>query len=38
MAYDPARGRTVLYGGNHDGKVVDDLWEWDGKQWARVQD
>jgi hypothetical protein len=41
MAYDAARGITMLYGGGSwDGKVVtryDDTWEWDGQQWAQVK-
>jgi hypothetical protein len=40
MAYDAARGKTVLFGGGSwDGKVstqYDDTWEWDGKQWKQV--
>ncbi|HUN80715.1 MAG TPA: kelch repeat-containing protein [Phycisphaerae bacterium] len=31
MAYDSARGRTVLYGDN------TETWEWDGNVWAQVQ-
>jgi hypothetical protein len=34
MVYDRARGKTVLYGGNIEGK--DDTWEWDGTRWALV--
>ena len=41
MAYDAARGKTMLYGGNYwDGKVstnYDDTWELDGKQWSQVR-
>jgi hypothetical protein len=37
MAYDAARGRTVLFGGNGDGRVLDDTWEWDGARWHRVR-
>ena len=38
MAYDPARGRTVLYGGfSLDGATeLHDVWEWDGSSWTRV--
>lgn len=37
MAYDEARGRTVMFGGNKAGDHLEnDTWEWDGKQWARV--
>ena len=44
MVYDSRRGRTLLYGG--DGvktdagrgfRVLDDLWEWDGKRWAEIK-
>ena len=34
MAYDPNRGRTVMYGGN--GGIygtLGDTWEWDGTSW-----
>jgi len=39
MAYDSARGVTVLFGGwrtNETGEVVtfNDLWEWDGTRWT----
>jgi len=35
MAYDPARGRVVLFGGTDDrGDVLQDTWEWDGVQWT----
>lgn len=41
MAYDTARGKTMLYGGGSwDGKTstnYNDLWEWDGKQWTEVK-
>jgi len=39
MAYDAARGKTVLYGGKDftTGKILDDTWEWDGQQWAQVK-
>jgi hypothetical protein len=33
MAYDSARGVTVLYGG-FDGAYSDETWEWDGETWA----
>lgn len=40
MAYDAARGKTMLYGGNYwDGKIstrYEDIWEWDGKKWTQV--
>ena len=44
MAYDSARGRTVLFGGDQfiysQGQTVPpylaDTWEWDGAAWANV--
>ncbi len=35
MAYDPVQKKTYLFGGNSDGKPMNDLWEWDGKTWTR---
>jgi hypothetical protein len=36
MAFDSARGRTVLFGG-YDGRQLGDTWEWDGAQWTRIE-
>jgi len=40
MAYDPRRGRVVLFGGYHlvRGAItrLGDTWEWDGTRWMRV--
>jgi hypothetical protein len=36
MVYDATRDRTILYGGNSAGKVLDDTWEWDGARWRRT--
>ena len=34
LAFDAARGRTVLFGGgNGAGATFDDTWEWDGSTW-----
>src|SRR5262249_52389706 len=30
MAYDSARGRTVLFGGNSGSAIFAETWEWDG--------
>ena len=38
MAFDPLRGRLVLFGGLGDGKVTGDTWEWDGRFWVQVAD
>ncbi len=38
MAYDSARGRVVLYGGNSypwTEQVLADTWEWDGNTWVQ---
>ena len=35
MAYDPSRGKTVLFGGR-DGKNLGDTWEWDGSSWTEL--
>jgi hypothetical protein len=35
MAYDIARGRTVMFGGMRD-SVTDETWEWDGDVWTTV--
>ena len=34
MAWDPARGRLVLFGGT-DGVRRNDTWEWDGSAWSQ---
>jgi MYXO-CTERM domain-containing protein len=38
MAYNPATGKTYLFGGSDasTGQVLNDLWAWDGKTWAQV--
>ncbi len=40
LAYDTARGRTVLFGGTvfprRAGAWATDTWEWDGKQWTQA--
>jgi hypothetical protein len=36
LAYDAARGRTELYGGNVDGECSAETWEWDGRDWRRA--
>lgn len=33
LAYDPDRGRVLLFGGADEKSVRGDLWEWDGKVW-----
>ncbi len=34
MAYDPNRGRVVLFGGNSAKGLVGNTWEWDGTSWT----
>lgn len=37
MAYDPQRGRTVMFGGKGaDGTLLADTSEWDGVRWRRI--
>ncbi|HEY3411493.1 MAG TPA: hypothetical protein VGM51_00400 [Armatimonadota bacterium] len=39
MAYDIARGRTVLFGGHYYDtahRYLSDTWEWDGTTWTQV--
>ena len=38
IAFDPGRGRLVLFGGLVDGKATGDTWEWDGRLWVQVAD
>lgn len=37
MAYDAARGRTVMFGGFVGAAPVAETWTWDGLSWTRVQ-
>jgi hypothetical protein len=36
MAYDEGRGVTLLFGGSGRQGHLNDLWEWDGRQWRFV--
>lgn len=37
MAYDEARGKTVMFGGSKSGEsLATDTWEWDGERWTQV--
>ena len=36
-AYDPARGRFVVYGGRMPNSLLGDTWEFDGRTWERRQ-
>ncbi len=35
MAWDAARGRVVLFGGEDDSVRYADVWEWDGTDWQQ---
>lgn len=37
-AYDVARDRVVIFGGNHDGTPLRDSWEWSTVGWRAVAD
>jgi len=37
MAYDAARGVTILFGGRGIPGIQRDTWEWDGRRWARME-
>ena len=37
IAYDPARGVAVMFGGTRDGTTaLGDTWTWDGARWTRL--
>lgn len=36
IAYDPARNRVVLFGGDDAGGMLGDTWEWDGQRWTEI--
>src|SRR5262249_48363506 len=36
MAYDSARGVTVLFGGYAGGPIFGDTWEWNGMTWTQI--
>jgi hypothetical protein len=38
MAYDGARRRTMLFGGNSLQTLLGDTWHWDGEDWTQVAD
>lgn len=38
LAYDAARSRTLLVGGDGLGTLYNDTWLWDGESWTQVQD
>jgi cysteine-rich repeat protein len=35
LAYDAARGRVVMFGGEGASAFLSDTWEWDGTRWIR---
>ena len=36
MVYDLSRRAIVLFGGEAEGRVLDDLWAWGGQEWSPV--
>ncbi len=36
LAFDPARGHVLLFGGTEYVKSEGDTWAWDGKEWAKL--
>jgi len=39
MAFDPVRGRTVLFGGTSTAGIsYPDTWAWDGGSWTQLDD
>lgn len=36
LAFDSARGRLVLFGGQSGGTFLSDTWEWDGSAWTQM--
>jgi hypothetical protein len=36
MAFDSARGKVVLFGGDVGGDENDETWEWDGTNWTQL--
>jgi len=36
MAYDEARSRVVLFGGDGESGRLSDTWEWNGRRWTRA--
>jgi hypothetical protein len=36
IAYDPATGQLVLFGGNENGSWFSDTWTWDGSDWTKL--
>jgi N-acetylneuraminic acid mutarotase len=37
MAYDAERKKTVLFGGSGPDRSFDETWEFDGKQWSKIE-
>lgn len=35
MAFDRARGVSVVFGGSGNGQTLEDLWEWNGLTWTQ---
>lgn len=38
MSFDGARGEVIMHGGiGLDGRLLGDLWSWDGRRWTEVE-
>jgi len=38
LAYDPATGQTILFGGNANSTALNATWAWTGTTWGQVDD
>ena len=36
IAYDPATGQTILFGGNASGTALSGTWSWNGSTWTQL--
>ena len=36
MAYDPQTQTTILFGGDDEGRTLDDTWSWNGSSWTEL--
>lgn len=37
LAFDPGRGRVLLFGGRTPDGIVGETWEWDGRRWLPIE-
>ena len=38
MLYDPSRKKVLLYGGDGNSGILNDVWAWDGTSWEKLSD